>query len=120
MMDIAGSRSGTFALLPNVWRHTVDDARTEKDLVDVVRDYLATWRPDELAQLPEACRPGRIAGGEDIADMAYKLSKSRLRLEGSADERLTFDRMMGFFLHASQRFATLVAVRDPADEADSG
>ena len=113
MTDVAGNRSGAFRHLPDVWRLTVDATRSEKDLVIAVRDYLATWRTEELSQLPEPCRPGRITSGEDIADMAYKLSKLRLGFEGGADERLAFDRMMGFFLHASQRFVALSATRGP-------
>ena len=117
MTDVAGNRSGAFRQLPDVWRLTMDATRSEKDLVDASRDYLATWQPDELSQLPESCRPGRITSGEDIAEMAYKLSKLRLRFEGTPEERLAFDRMMGFFLHASERFATLTASRDPLAEA---
>ena len=102
--------------MPDVWRLTVDATQSEKDLVVAVRDYLATWQPDELSQLPEPCRPGRITSGEDVAEMAYKLSKLRLGFDGTADQLLAFDRMMGFFLHASQRFSTLVATHDPFAE----
>jgi len=119
MTDVAGNRSGVYRHLPDVWRLTVDATQSERDLVDAVRDYLATWQPDELSQLPEPCRPGRITSGEDIADMAYKLSKLRLGFDGTAEQRLAFDRMMGMFLHASERFATLVASRDPLAETGS-
>ena len=102
--------------MPDVWRLTVDATQSEKDLVIAVRDYLATWQPDELSQLPESCRPGRITSGEDVSDMAYKLSKLRLGFDGSAEQLLAFDRMMGFFLHASNRFSMLAATRDPFTE----
>ena len=118
MTDVAGNRSGAFRHLPDVWRLTVDATQTERDLVVAVRDYLATWQPDELSQLPESCRPGRISSGEDVSDMAYKLSKLRLGFEGSADDRLAFDRMMGFFLHAASRFASLASAGRDAREAD--
>jgi hypothetical protein len=120
MTDVAGNRSGVFRHLPDVWRLTVDAAQSEKDLVVAVRDYLATWQPDELSQLPESCRPGRITSGEDIADMAFRLSQVRLGFEGAQDRREMLDRMTGFFLHASERFgAILVANRDPFTEIDS-
>jgi len=118
MTDVAGNRSGAFRQLPDVWRLTVDAAQSEKDLVVAARDYLATWQPDELSQLPEACRPGRITSGEDIADMAYRLSKLRLGFEGSADDRLAFDRMMGFFLHAANRFSSLASSPRGVRETD--
>ena len=117
MTDVAGNRSGAFRQLPDVWRLTVDAAQSEKDLVIAVRDYLATWQPEELSQLPESCRPGRITSGDDIADMAYKLSKLRLGFEGTIDERFAFDRMMGIFLHASERFSKLSATHDPFTES---
>ena len=109
MTDVAGNRSGAYRQISDVWRLTVDATRSERELVTAVLDYLATWQPDELSVLPESVRPGRIKSGEDVADMAFKLSQMRLGFDGSFDDRVTLDRMMGFFLHASQRYSTLAA-----------
>lgn len=109
MSDVAGNRSGWHNILPDVWRLSVDASQSERDLVDAVRDYLATWTPDEVSQLPAPCRPGRITSGEDIADMAFRLQQFHIQFDGSAAERQMLERLMGLFLHASSRFAQLVA-----------
>jgi len=119
MSDVAGSKSGAYKTLPDVWRFSVEAAQSERDLVIAVRDYLATWSPGDLSLLAEDCRPGRITSGEDICDMAFKLSQAHLTFEGSSAERRVFERMMSFFLHAAERFAQLVAThRDPSTQPD--
>ena len=109
MSDVGGSKTGSHVVLPDVWRYTVDAAETERDLIEAVRDYLATWDPSELSELPESCRPGRVTSGEDVSDMAYKLSQLRLEFDGSVDQRAALDRMMGFFLHAASRFSKIAS-----------
>ena len=115
MSDVIGSKSGSHVALPDVWRLTVEGAESERDLVVAVRDYLATWEPSEIAALPEAARPGRVTSGEDISEMAYKLSQVHLEFEGAPDEhRTAVERLMGFFLHAAQHYSRLAAVhREP-------
>lgn len=53
-------------------------AHTESELVAVIRECLRDWHPDDLAQLPEKCRPGKIRDGEDIADLAFTLTTTRI------------------------------------------
>lgn len=54
-------------------------AASETEVVRVVRDFLAEWRPEELARVPRVCRPGKIRDGEDIADCAFALTKARMQ-----------------------------------------
>ena len=48
------------------------------DVVTMVRTHLASWEPEELARIPEKCRPGPITGCEDIAAMAFNLTTTRI------------------------------------------
>ena len=118
MADVIGSRSGTFITLPDVWRFTVDASDSERDLIIAVRDYVATWQPEELSLLPESCRPGRLTSGEDVADMAYKLSQMHLEFQRDRPRRIALERMMVFFVHASERFAQLAARHRPFTQID--
>ena len=42
------------------WFDLLASASTPVEVVNVARDYLATWTPDEIAALPRACRPPRF------------------------------------------------------------
>jgi hypothetical protein len=110
--DTAGSQSGRHRRPPDVWFYAVNAAESERAIVTAARDYLATWTPEEISRLPESCRPERITSGEDISDYAYRLSQARLAFCGPAADRALVDRMMGFFAHAAERVAALLAPRD--------
>jgi hypothetical protein len=105
--DTQGSGTGQHRRVPEIWLYAVDAAESERDIVTTARDFLATWSPVEIARLPEACRPGRITSGEDISEAAYRLSQASLEFDGSVDDRILLERMMGFFLHANARITGL-------------
>ena len=79
----------------------------------VVREYLATFGPEEIGRLPAECRPGKINDGEDVGDFAYRLATAHLEFNGSRADRLLLERLMGFFTHASSRLAALQASPSP-------
>src|SRR5688572_33178849 len=58
------------------WRELVSRCGSEEAIVEVTRDYLASWNPEELSSIPEACRPGRIRDGEDITRWAFELASA--------------------------------------------
>jgi len=109
MSDIAGSQTGRFQSPAGLWPQVLDDAVTEHDLVMVVREYLATLGPDEIARLPADCRPGKITDGEDVGDFAFRLATAHLEFAGSRTDRLLLERVMGFFTRATSRLASLQA-----------
>jgi hypothetical protein len=109
MSDIAGNRSGCHPRPANNWLHVLDGASSEHDIVVATREFLATWTPEEIGRLPENCRPGKISDGEDIGEFAYRLSNAHLDFRGSPGDRQLLERLMGFFVHAAARFATVGA-----------
>lgn len=111
MADVAGNNSGKYRALPVVWLFSLGAAESEREVVTAVRDYLATWQPAELSQLPESCRPPKITSGEDITDFAFKLSHAQLELDFSDEGRGLFDRLMSFFVSASDRISQLASKR---------
>ena len=42
------------------WLERLQGARDAEAVVSLVRDYLFKWTPDELSELPEACKPREI------------------------------------------------------------
>jgi hypothetical protein len=79
-------------------------AETEGDIVLALRECLRDWPPSDLAQLPERCRPGKIRDGEDIADLAFTLTTTRIR-SSEANDLLV--RLETLFAHACQRLGQI-------------
>ncbi len=82
----------------------LNHARTEAEVVEMVRDYLSAWRPEELRDIPECCRPGKIRDAEDIGDCAFELTRARIASTGP--ESLLVE-METFFAHACARISRL-------------
>lgn len=109
MGDIAGNRSGGYRSPPDLWVFALDAARTEKDVLVAVKDYLATWTPAMISRIPETCRPGRITGIEDVGELAFRLSNETLKWEGTAGDRVLVERMSAFFGRAASRLSRILA-----------
>ena len=63
-------------------RERLDDATTELEVVEVVRDYLATVNHEEFASLPPALRPGKIVDANDVTTYAFDLVREECHDEG--------------------------------------
>ena len=82
------------------------DAASEEEVVRLAREYLGSWRPEELAQIPPHCRPGKLRDAEDIGDCAYELTRARIATGGP--QRLLVE-MESFFAQACSRLSELEA-----------
>ena len=88
---------------------SLEEADSEREIVGVVRDYLARLGPAELATLPEDCWPGRINDRDDIAEYALRVSRRRALSPQSVANDALLDRIHNLLGHASTRVATLAA-----------
>jgi hypothetical protein len=95
----------------------LDDAETEREVVEIVRDSLAQLTADDLTSLPAECRPGRIRDHHDIAEYALRLGRRRLEEDTLSDAALVYD-LFEILQWASARGAILAAPRaSPPGEA---
>lgn len=102
------------ASVSTTWQDLLLAARTEEDLLLVVRDYLATWTPEELKALPETCKtPSRVVELEEVVDFAFTLAQARL----AGKENSSLIRMSRFFMEAAQCVGTVMN-RDSVDAAN--
>lgn len=85
----------------------LDEAQTEREIVDIVRDRLARLTPKELLPLPQDCWPGRFRDHDDIAEYAMRLARRR-RLAPELNSAL-IDDVFNVLMHASTRIAVLHA-----------
>ena len=89
------------------WFQHIDAAKTPFEVVNITRDYLATWTPDELARLPVSCRPGRIRDEQDIDQLHVRLVEEYGRSRPSDETLAALQRMTSFIVRASVRIAEL-------------
>ena len=89
---------------------------SEEELVELVRVYLGSWRPEELAQIPAPCRPGKVRDSEDVGDCAYELTKARIAASGQQDLLVE---METFFAQACSRLSALEARHSRRKQSDS-
>ena len=97
----------TASMQTTPWQFQLDGAPTEEEVVAVAKDYLATWTPQELAFLPEDCRPGRIRDGADINAFSFKLAQALCSTAFESSDASYAQRMLSFFAHAAVRISQI-------------
>lgn len=89
---------------------------SEDEVVELVRVYLGSWHPEELAEIPAQCRPGKVRDAEDIGDCAYELTKARIAASGP---QALLVEMETFFAQACSRISELEARSSRRARADN-
>ena len=91
------------------WHRDLENARTSSEILQVTRDFLATFSPAELACLPEAHCPRNVRTGDDIRDWSRRLTDEYWRQRAAGGELGTMQEMWSFFLRASIQLARIDA-----------
>jgi len=94
----------TLPTMRSAYRDLLRATTSERAVIQLARSYLAEWTPAELASIPEKCRPGKIADGEDVADLAFNLTHARIQSRGS---QMLLEEMEGFFAYACAKLSEL-------------
>ena len=100
------------------WFRQLDEARSAAEVVSITRDYFALWSPDEIAQLPDACRPARFRDTTDL-DNLYRASVEEFRkTRATGPEFELLQKLTGFIGRACVRIAQL-RDEESAQQSDS-
>ena len=99
------------------WQDRLDDASNVHDVIEITRDFLATWDRHEIAALPEPCRPGKVFDANDITSYAFQLMQADCEIDAEAAPLM--HRMTGFFSNASVRVTQILATADKVVEGDA-
>jgi hypothetical protein len=89
------------------WRNLIRAASHEDEVIELVRDHMARWSPEEIARLPVDCRPPRIRDAEDISRWAFELASTHCAQKLDASDEALLDRMLEFVTHAAVRMSEL-------------
>lgn len=63
------------------WKPLILGARSEEELLKVVREFCALWLPSDLAKLPEQCRHCDPQSSDEIIEMAVVFTTAELRAQ---------------------------------------
>jgi hypothetical protein len=91
------------------WRNLIRASSREDDVVELMRDHLARWTPEEIARLPVDCRPPRIRDAEDISRWAFELASTHCAQASRGDDEPMLERMLEFVTQAAIRLSELKA-----------
>ena len=96
------------------WFSQLERAKSVREVIAVVRDFMATWTPQELAMLPESCRPSRVRDEEDV-EALHSLLVEEYRVSRSTGADLeALQRLTSFIVRTSIRLSDLSP--PPSDE----
>jgi len=100
------------------WLPRIAAARSEEDLVQIVRNYLEAWTPAEVEKLPPHCRVAPVSTGQDISWAAVTLVQCELRGGMDAQVAEMVRHMASMLVAAQQRLREILGQRyDPAPSA---
>ncbi len=89
------------------WFRQIDSAKTIGEVLSIARDYIATWTPEELARLPQPCRPGRMRDEADLEHLHGILVEEYRHNRSAGEDLAALQRLTSFVVRASVRVAQL-------------
>lgn len=95
------------------WSESLESARTEKEIVAVVRDFVASFDAQEIQRLPEECRPGKFFNAEDVTSLAFDLVRAECHSDDGAKDSVL--KLSVFFAQASIRLSQVLARASTSD-----
>jgi hypothetical protein len=90
------------------WLAAVRGAASEQDLLAVLRRYVASRAPEEMAQVAADCRPRQPDSRDDVLEMAVILARAELKADGGPANDGMLRQMAAVFAEASIRLTRMV------------
>jgi len=90
------------------WLEQVSAAPDTAAVMSIVTQFIAAWPPQKIAEMPHACRPGRLATPDDVGTYATSLARAEL---AGVDGAPQVHAMYLFFTETSARISRLEAVK---------
>ena len=101
--------------MSSTWQERLSSAVTEAQVVDVARDYVAQFTPEEIGRLPEPCKPTKMVDARDVAE--YALALMRHHCDDGEEASTPIHRLSAFFSNASVRVSQLLQNDDERQSA---
>jgi hypothetical protein len=89
------------------WRHEIDVAATESEVVRIAADYLYLWTPRELTSISLGWRDLRIESAADVERMKGWLVEGVSGGHSISREAAALRELAGYIWHAASRIQEL-------------
>jgi hypothetical protein len=96
---------GDFELID--WAQKIGLVRSQLELLELSREYLASWFHGDLALIPEECRPTRIRDTDDLHYWSERLAESFCAGALHGEKPDLHRQMLAFFMTAAARSEAL-------------
>jgi hypothetical protein len=97
------------------WAAMMSTTQSEAHVLRMAAEYLATWLPSDLEQLPAECRTGRLQTVDDVGHLAVTFTQSELSTPPGTPAASTLASLALVFIAAQNRLRQLRSPRfDPA------
>jgi hypothetical protein len=103
----------TFVRSASEWQDRLDTARGSGDVIETCQDFVASFAPSMLAQLPRACLPPLNLDPATLSSYAVELVRHQLDQGENASPVLTT--FAHFFTDAAQAIARIAMARRRPD-----
>ena len=107
----ARTSTHTSSILYEDWKHRIYMATDLPELMQVIREYLAGWRPEELKHLPAEIASTAIDRAEDIVARAVVATREELNYRGDAHGHQLLNEMTLTMAAAASRLRGLQSLR---------
>jgi hypothetical protein len=96
----------------DAWQEKLASVRDPAGIVEVASEFVAGLSPDELASLPDDCRPpARFVDTGDVTECAYALARRNCIAPAGSSELVA--RLAAFFSGATYRLTRLEEASAP-------
>jgi hypothetical protein len=89
------------------WFSQLERSKSIPEVISVVRDFMATFTPSELALIPEKCRPPRLRDEEDVETLHSLLVEEYRVSRATGAELDALQRLTSFIVRTSIRLSEL-------------
>lgn len=96
---------------PERWIPLLQDCESETDILRVLRDFLATIPPKDMAALPIGAGIATFQSAVDLAGIAVSLAREELLFSGDEHLRTLLNHVTAVFSAAATRLAELESQR---------
>ena len=99
------------------WRTYLRSALTEQAVIDLVRQYLQSWKTEEIARLPAGAWPGPIDSGRDLIRETLKIGRAHSEFAGTRPSLALVQELLLFMTQASVRTTQVMPL--PGESVES-
>ncbi len=95
------------------WVSAIQACRSTQDVVATVQDYLDTWTPSEIGEIPRTAWPGEVSTPAEISVGAVAAKFEELRYVDDGPSRVSLQELGAVLSAASTRLGLLSSVLAP-------